>query len=137
MTSAVTAPISILLAEDDRALSQVLAQILRLDGYRVVCAADGAEALRTLARETVDAVVTDVLMPRKDGLEFIQEAHRAWPSLPIVAISGGGELVTGDYCLFAARTFGATVALPKPFDHDQLVAAIDRACTAAHSAERG
>jgi CheY-like chemotaxis protein len=120
-------PLSILIAEDDDALRRTLEMLLLSSGHRIVAARDGAEALVALDGQPVDLVITDVLMPKMDGLEFIREIREHRPELPIVAISGGGKFVDGRYCLTAARAFGASAALAKPFGRDELNSAIDRA----------
>lgn len=81
---------TVLLAEDDRALRRYLEVILRRAGYEVLTAADGLEAMKTLLSQTVDAVVTDAVMPHLSGHElcrFLRE-HPQLKDLPVVLLSG-------------------------------------------------
>jgi CheY-like chemotaxis protein len=123
-------PLSLLIAEDDPALRRMLGTLLRAEGHQVVFAANGNEALKALERGSVDLIITDVMMPEKDGLEFIEEVRLKRPLLPIVAVSGGGRFVADKpYYLNVAKHFGATICLPKPFSRQELLSAIDEAWT--------
>ena len=128
--------LAILLAEDDESIRSVLTELLQLSGHTVVSTKDGEDALAALRRESIDLVITDILMPRKDGLEFIEEVRRLQPLLPIVAISGGGGRIEGRYCLATAKSFGATVAIPKPFTPEEILSAIDEAWIKGNAAVR-
>ncbi len=128
------ASLAILVAEDDPAILATLAAFLREEGHRVLLAHNGDEAVSVLRYEPVDLVLTDVLMPRKDGLEFIQEMHQRWPKLPIIAMSGGSRRLADDYCLKVAKSFGARVVIAKPFSGDQILAAIGAAIAPADGA---
>jgi CheY-like chemotaxis protein len=120
--------LSILIVEDDKGLRQTLGMLLKSAGHRVASAGNGKEALKELDRESIDLIVTDVLMPEKDGLEFIQEVRQKRPFLPIVAMSGGGSHVVDKlHYLDVAKILGAAVSVPKPFSSEQMLSAIDRA----------
>jgi CheY-like chemotaxis protein len=119
--------LSILAIDDFPAMREMLLAFLKGAGHRVICADDGKMGLQILARQPVDLVVTDILMPEKDGLEFIREVRQGYPALPIIAISGGGTVMAGEYCLTAAKSFGATATLRKPFSRHQLFVALDEA----------
>ena len=80
---------------------------------------------RLLAEQEFGLVLTDVLMPDKDGIEVISELRRDHPNLPIIAMSGGGRLPRDGY-LTIARHLGAHAILQKPFTIDQLVSTVDR-----------
>jgi CheY-like chemotaxis protein len=121
------ASLLILIAEDDPAIQVTLGAFLHSAGHRVIPAQNGNEAAALLGTAPIDLVVTDILMPGKDGLEFIQEVHQRRPDLPIVAMSGGGNVLGGAFCLRLAKSFGATVAIAKPFSGDQILAAIGAA----------
>jgi CheY-like chemotaxis protein len=119
--------LSILAIDDFPAMREMLVAFLQGAGHQVLCAADGKMGLQILARQRIDLVVTDVIMPEKDGLEFIREVRQAHPTLPIIAISGGGTVMAGEYCLTAAKSFGATATIRKPFSRQQLFGALDEA----------
>ncbi len=84
----------ILVVDDSPLTRELLASLLEAVGYEILTAADGAEALERLGRESVDIVVTDLEMPRMDGLELTRrvKAHPTWRALPVVIVTTrGGE----------------------------------------------
>lgn len=101
----------ILVVDDEPAIRRVLAASLRRAGYEVAEAGDGAEAARVLDRQPFDLVVTDIVMPEREGLETIQLIRRDHPDTRIIAISAPSN---DDY-LRAARSFGAARTFRKPF----------------------
>jgi CheY-like chemotaxis protein len=113
---------NILLVEDDSELRRALRLNLEGFGHKVVEAADGQEAMELVYSFGADIVVTDLVMPGKEGLEMIVEILRHHPKLPIVAISGGGRIAPG-LNLSVARLLGAKRVLAKPF----AVAELERA----------
>jgi CheY-like chemotaxis protein len=78
----------ILLVDDDRAVRETLGQGLEHDGYRVHATGDVGEAVAFLARETVDLVVTDLVLPGGSGLEIARTAKRAHPGVPVIVVTG-------------------------------------------------
>ncbi len=113
----------ILLVEDDDQYRPLLERLLTRAGHEVVAVSDGAQALPSLMERPADVVITDLIMPGKEGLETIRELRRQWPDLPIIAMSGGGRRQPTDY-LRAARMLGAVRTLEKPFAVDDLLATI-------------
>jgi DNA-binding NtrC family response regulator len=71
-------------------------------------------------------MVTDIVMPDRDGLEVIRITRAAHPKLPIIAISGGGQLRTGNY-LRLAKAMGAMTAIEKPFEFDVFLREVNAA----------
>ena len=116
----------VLLVDDDADLLEGLCRRLqaRDPGWHVATAMNGDEALALVRREHFDVVVTDILMPEKEGLETIQELRRDYPQVMIVAMSGGSERIGIDV-LRVARTFGADGVLEKPFSCAELVELVD------------
>jgi len=108
-------------------MRQLLQQLLQVIGHKVIPTSDGEEALKVLEREPVDLIVTDVLMPGKDGLELIREVHKNRPSLPIVVVSGGGYRLDKHSCLTTAKYMGASATLSKPFSLQEIQLGIDQA----------
>jgi DNA-binding NtrC family response regulator len=116
---------SILVVEDEEGVRIVVRAALEQVGYRVTTAANGVEATRLLEDEHFGLVLTDVLMPDKDGIEIISDLRREYPELPVIAMSGGGRLPRDGY-LAIARHLGAHAILEKPFTVDELLATVDR-----------
>lgn len=113
----------ILLVEDEDSLRHMLGLILRKMGHEVMEAANGKEALELCLVEPPDVVVTDLVMPDKEGLETIREIRQLQPDIKIIAMSGGGRVNATDY-LAIARKLGADQTLTKPFSNEALAAAI-------------
>jgi len=111
---------TILLIDDEDALRGLIADALRAAGYQVVTAGNGQEANLALESGTIDLVVTDLIMPKMDGIEVLTELHRTKPQMPVIVMSGGGRMPPGQY-LEMARTFGAEAIIEKPFSPSQLV----------------
>lgn len=124
----------ILIIDDDDLVRATVRDILEEAGFAVLDAPDGRQGLEVFERNPVDAVITDILMPEKEGIETILEMRRIRVDVPIIAISGGGA--TGDlqFLQFAGR-LGADRILPKPIDPAQLVQAV-RQVLQAGSARR-
>jgi DNA-binding response OmpR family regulator len=109
----------ILLIDDDVAVLRTLEVVLEDRGYDVVTAKDGAEGLRLFKKNPPDLVITDLIMPEKEGIETIIEMRRERPDAKIIAISGGGR--THNRCfLDMATSLGAVAVLAKPFMPDEL-----------------
>lgn len=113
----------ILVVDDDESFRLQLTRTLRMLGYEVVAAEDGAIALRLFRENRFDMVITDLLMPTREGYETIMELRKAEPAMPIIAISGGGRFVAEQY-LPTARVLGAARTLAKPFTIEQLQEAV-------------
>jgi two-component system chemotaxis response regulator CheY len=115
---------SILVVDDEAEMLDILRQVLTSAGFRVVTATDGRVASSLLGQEKIDLVLTDLLMPEKDGTEVINELRKKHPGIPVVAMSGGGRMPRGEY-LKIARLFGAHAILEKPFTNEQLLSTIE------------
>jgi CheY-like chemotaxis protein len=118
---------SILVVDDDYALRLLIQRTLEGAGHRVTCAADGRIASRAMAMapDAFDLVITDMLMPERDGLELIEELRRRYSRVRIIAISGGGRIAPEEY-LQIAKGLGANGILGKPFFPKQLLATVDQ-----------
>ena len=105
----------ILLVEDDEAVREILRKALVLAGHEVEEAQNGNVALAAYRRQASDVVITDLVMPEKDGLETIMELRRLDPAVKVIAISGGGRtLGPGQLYLETARAIGALRSSPSP-----------------------
>jgi CheY-like chemotaxis protein len=114
---------SILVVDDDQYTLEAMRRILKSFGYAVSFSFGGIDAMNFLSRETVDLVITDILMPDGDGLELVNTLRKNFPSIRIVAMTGGGKVSANDYLLMA-RGFGASGVLRKPFNRDELLTAV-------------
>jgi CheY-like chemotaxis protein len=137
MTDVAVVALSILVADDEEGIRNLLVHWLHDRGHNVVPVRSANEALRFLSGETVDLVITDVVMPDGDGFELISSLRKTHPETRILAMSGGGRYLRGVECLKMARGLGAHAVVMKPFNWEQLQAAIDSAVLrrASNSAE--
>jgi DNA-binding response OmpR family regulator len=110
----------ILLIEDDNCVRELLSQTLVKAGYSVIPAADGEEGLDLFRTNHPDLVITDLIMPQKEGLQMILELRRDNPNTKVIAMSGGGRYSNTDY-LKLAKKFGARATLTKPFLREEIL----------------
>lgn len=107
--------------DDDEHVRTTLAEILRRSGYGVVLACDGDMGLEVVERTAVDIVVTDIVMPNREGIETIREIRRRFPHVRVLAISGGGSKSSSTDFLELAYALGADDVLAKPFRMAELL----------------
>ena len=113
----------ILVIDDDIQVRQMLKQILERAGYEVADAPDGKEGIELYRQTPTDLIITDIIMPEKEGIETILELRREFPDVKIIAISGGGRF-DPDVYLDAAGKFGVARTFRKPVDRKELLDAI-------------
>lgn len=113
----------ILVIDDDAQITRVLDLKLRKAGYQVIVAANGEAGLNLFKAQRPDIVITDILMPGKEGLETILELRRDSPEIKIIAISGGGHIGADDY-LNLAKKFGAQFTFTKPFTGNEILQSV-------------
>jgi len=114
----------ILLVDDDPDIRSLLKIMLTGQGHEVVEATDGTQALRQAEAEPFDLVLTDLIMPDKEGIETIMELRKKFPRIRIIAMSGGGVGRQEDYLGLAGK-LGAMRTLAKPFGIQELNEAVD------------
>ncbi len=122
----------ILIIDDEDELRSMLRQMLEQAGHAVTEAVNGAVGIQLYEQDRPDLIITDIIMPEKEGVETIIALRQADPNLPIIAISGGGRLEATDF-LTMAKKLGARHTLSKPFRRDQLLEAVG-ACLAGDEA---
>ncbi len=120
----------ILVADDDEKVCRWLRTVLELEGYRVIEAADGRQALRTIQRLSPDLVILDVYLPVQDGLDTILRVHSRQMPVKVLAISG--HAVQGYDILKIAAIFGAHGTLENPFSVDRLLLGVRALIGPAH-----
>jgi len=113
----------ILVIDDDVLVLDMLYESLTREGYDVLRASNGEEGLKLYREEPVDLIITDLIMPEKEGIETIIELRQDFPDVKIIAISGGGRIGTKDY-LQMAKIFGVQRTFTKPVAREQLLDAI-------------
>jgi CheY-like chemotaxis protein len=113
----------ILLIDDDDLVRRALRHVMVKNGHTVIEAANGKEGLDLFKSAQADLVITDIVMPGKEGTEVLIELRKKTPPVKVIAISGGGRQGTADY-LKVAHHLGAAKVLAKPFSGEQLLSAI-------------
>ena len=113
----------ILVIDDDEQILDMLYESLTREGYDVLRASNGEQGMRLYREEPVDLIITDLIMPEKEGIETIIELRQDFPDVKIIAISGGGRTGTKDY-LHMAKIFGVQRTFTKPVAREQLLDAI-------------
>lgn len=116
---------SILLVDDNIDILRTHGAVLRRSGYEVVTAADGDIALQLAEQYEFDLVITDILMPGKEGIEIIIELRNRISDQKIIAMSGGGTRFNTNDCLAIARGVGVSVTLSKPFSAAEMLKAVE------------
>tara|TARA_B100001179_G_C18601140_1_gene410361 strand:- start:23 stop:382 length:360 start_codon:yes stop_codon:yes gene_type:complete len=114
----------ILVVEDDELVLETLKELLKARDHDVETACNGDEALKVMREENkFDVLISDIIMPEKEGIETISEAKLIQPDLKVIAISGGGRTNNLDF-LELAKKIGADKTLAKPFKNGDLMEAL-------------
>ena len=114
---------SILIIDDDASFREMYRAILEQEGHQVLAAENGSKGIELFSQHTVDVVITDLIMPEKEGIETIMEIVQIEPEAKIIAISASGGERSHDY-LESARMLGASSTLGKPFHIGDLLTAV-------------
>ncbi len=120
----------ILIIDDDQQIRLLLKKIFEKEGFRVIEAQDGNEGIRKFREKGADLVITDLVMPEKEGIETIIELKKEFPDVKIIAISGGGLNIPDAY-LDVAKFLGAIHTFSKPFVPADLLAVVDQIFSSA------
>jgi YesN/AraC family two-component response regulator len=113
----------ILIIDDEPQIRSMLKLMLERDGYEVAEAPDGIEGIRVYRQKPADLIITDLIMPNKDGVGMIIDLKKEFPHVKIIAMSGGGLNKPEGY-LKGAKKLGAACTLTKPIDRDEMLRAI-------------
>jgi len=113
----------ILIIDDEEQIRSMLRLMLERDGYEVVEAPDGIEGIKAYRRKPADLIITDLIMPNKDGIGMIIELQKEFPEVKIIAMSGGGLNKPEGY-LQGAKKLGAACTLTKPIDREKMLRAV-------------
>jgi DNA-binding response OmpR family regulator len=115
----------ILVLDDELSILLMIKKMLEKAGHEVYIALNGKEGMLLFEKNKPDLVVSDIIMPEKEGLETIFELRRMYPDLKIIAISGGGRIGPDGY-LPGAKLLGADMVFQKPLDQKEFVNAVDQ-----------
>jgi CheY-like chemotaxis protein len=117
----------VLVIDDDVQLCDVLRLMLTHEGHKVMLTHDGVEGINVFKDLKPDLVITDIIMPNKDGIQVITELMALNPYIPVIAMSGGRRSVTAEFNLESAGFLGVKSILSKPFTREQLREALKNA----------
>ena len=112
-----------LVVDDEPRLRQVLLHLMRNDGFRCFEACNGVEAIEVLERQAIPLVLSDMRMPRMDGIELLKKVRQRWPDTAVVMITAVSEVETAVSCL----SMGAMDYLTKPFHLEEVRARVSQA----------
>src|SRR6202166_2466019 len=133
---------SILVIDDEPDVRDAVKRVLDRAGYTVHTTDSATDALAELERTRTDVVITDIIMPKIDGVQLIESIRKLFPSVRIIAISGGGNFgisayqptaITTTAYLASAEQAGAHLALTKPFESIDLIQAIEKVLGVGHA----
>jgi DNA-binding NtrC family response regulator len=113
----------ILIIDDDADVRSALHRVLSSEGHHVEEVQDSDTGIRLHHEHPFDLIITDILMPDKEGISTIIELRQEYPKLKIIAMSGGGDFEPYGY-LDIARRVGAERTLPKPFKREDIIEAV-------------
>lgn len=116
--------VRILVIEDDDIFREVLEEALKRNGYEVTTAPDGEEGMKLFYDAPFPLVITDIVMPKKEGIETTLELHTHFPETKVIAISGGGMADPKSYLSAVQSLPNVQYALRKPFAMDVLLRAV-------------
>jgi YesN/AraC family two-component response regulator len=113
----------ILIIDDEPQIRSMLKLMLEREGYEVVEAPDGVEGIKIYRQNPADLIITDLIMPNKDGIGMIIDLKKEFPDVNIIAMSGGGLNKPEGY-LKGAKKLGAACTLTKPIDREEMLRAV-------------
>lgn len=126
----------ILVIDDNPEFRTILETHLNSAGHDVLSASDGEDGLAAIEQHSdIDLVLTDILMPQRDGVEVLRMVKRRWPELPVIALSGGGW-IGAEQLLGMAERLGADHVLQKPVTRETLLGVVNDALS-KRKAQRG
>ncbi len=113
----------ILVIDDEPSILLMIKKMLEKEGHEVDMALNGREGIELFEKNIPDLLITDIIMPEKEGLETIIELRKKYPELKIIAISGGGRIGPDGY-LPGAKLLGADMVFQKPLVQKDFIQAV-------------
>ena len=117
--------INVLYVEDDISIQKITSDFLSSLFDNLIVASDGKEGLQKFQDNTIDLIITDIIMPDKEGIETILDLKKEHADIKIIAVSGGGRTNAMDN-LRSARLLGASLTFEKPFENKEILEAISK-----------
>jgi len=123
----------IIVIDDESDIRDVVSQVLTREGYEVIVAEDSEAGLDALREHGAELVITDIIMPGKDGVQTVYDIRKEFPNTKVLVISGGGNVPPQEYdpgaiktsaYLASATAAGADTTLTKPFGRKELIEAV-------------
>ncbi|MEA1980734.1 MAG: response regulator [candidate division Zixibacteria bacterium] len=114
---------SVLVVDDDETIREMISKILSLNGFQVVLASDGFEALNLLEQNRIQIVITDMKMPEMDGMELIGLIKKSYPDIKNIVMTAFGDI----YTIKDAMMKGADDYITKPFNSHEINIIVERA----------
>ena len=115
---------SVLIIDDDDQFRKLIKRFLEKDGYEVLEASNGIEGIDMYKRFKADLIVTDIIMPEQEGIETIIKLRREYPTVKIIAMSGGGMIIEPDNYLKIAKDLFVQYTFKKPFARVEFLSAV-------------
>lgn len=119
----------ILVADDMKGITKAIERILNEEGHEVVICQDGQKAIDAIDKDNFDLVITDILMPEKDGLEVAKyirtKLSQNKRNVPILAVTGGGSLVSSEMAIEASKLHTDAILI-KPFDSQSFIEMVNK-----------
>jgi len=116
----------IMVIDDDAEIRETLVDLFIARGYQAQGASNGKAALEMMATDRPEVMITDIIMPEKDGIQLIAEVRKKYGEIPIIAMSGGGRIPASVY-LAHVSSLGEIATLEKPFKVSTLMQAVEKA----------
>ena len=123
---------TILLVDDEELLREGVQEMLELGGYAVITANNGQEAMASLANPAIDLVITDLVMPKMDGVDFVEQLRKVRPDVPVLVVSGSSRNIMARYGIDTIQVPGADASLSNPFKGLDLMSQIKTLLASRH-----
>ena len=118
---------NILVIDDEPDIRTLFSRFLARAGYSVEDAEDGEKGMNVMHNKPIDLVITDIIMPNKEGVETILELRAKYPDVKIIAMSGGGRNIAAEDALGFVENLGVFETFQKPFDRHEVLEAVEAA----------
>lgn len=115
--------VQLLIVDDEEGILEILQANFELDGFKVLCATGGNDALEVLKTNPIDFIISDIRMPNGDGISLLKNVKKLYPAFPIVMVSGFAEISASE-----VKALGGIDLITKPADLDALIELVKLHC---------